>query len=161
MLNTKYKEKKRERGASIIEILMAVAIIGILARVVFVNYAPSVQTQDLKRSKDDTLALFDEARSRTLRGEGDTTYGVHLQSTKAVLFVGTTYSAGTSTNKTVNMSSNIVISSISLNGGGSDVKFSRVSGATSQYGTFIIKKSSTTTGQKTITVKKMGLVSSN
>lgn len=166
MKNIQFKEAHMctvsfSRGFTLVELLITIAIILILAGLVVSNIGTFVQGQALNNGVDETIALINEARSRTLAGENGDEYGVHLQSDKAVLFVGPTYSSSASTNKVVTLDSSIVIGSISLGGGGSDVLFDRITGDTNNYGTYIVKKSSTTTGQKTITISKTGLVSTN
>lgn len=148
-------------GLSLIEVVIGIVIVIILATIVAQKFSSFRQGQALSNSVDEVIAIINEARSRTLSGENGQPYGVHLQSDRAVLFAGTTYVANNSTNKAVVLDSAITISSISLQGGGSDVVFNQITGDTNQYGTLIVKQSSTTLGQKTLTITKPGIVSSN
>ena len=150
-----------QKGFSAIETLMVVAIGIILAGVIIAKYSAFRETQSLSNTVEEVVALLNEAHNRTLSGDNGVGYGVHLETSKAVLFQGTTYSSTASTNKTLTIESPVVLASISLAGSGAEVKFDQLTGDTSQYGTFIVKLSSTTTGQKTITVSKTGIVSSN
>ncbi len=138
-----------------------VAIVGILSTVVGVKFSTFRETQLVSTSVEEVKALLNEARSRTQGSENATQYGVHLETQKAVLFTGAVYSSSTATNRIFAIDSKLAITSISLQGGGAEIVFSRLTGDTSQYGTFIIKRTSTTSGQKTVTVSKTGLVSSN
>ncbi len=146
---------------TLIEVLTVLAITAILSAIVALSFSNFRKGQGLPNAVDEVMSLLNEAHSRTLSGENALQYGVHLQSDKAVLFVGTSYSSSASTNRPVSFISGITIASISLNGGGSDVVFNKLTGETSQYGTFIVKDSSTTVGQKTVTIVKTGLVSVN
>lgn len=150
-----------EKGFSVIEILVTLAIVSILAVIISNRYSDFRETQSLSNTVEEVIALIDEAHSRTLAGDNATTYSVRLETNKAVLFVGTTYSSGASTNKTINIDSVVNLASITLAGGGQEIKFDALTGDTSQYGTFVVKLASSTTGQKTITVSKTGFVSSN
>lgn len=148
-------------GFTLIEMLAVIAVVSVLAVIVISKYSAFRESQAISNGVEEVVALINEAHNRTLSGDSSLPYGVHLQSDRAVLFQGTTYSSGGTYNKTVMIDSVAVISSISLGGGGSDIKFDQLTGDTSQYGTFIIKLSSSTAGQKTITISKTGIVSSN
>ena len=150
-----------ERGFSAIEILIVLVIVTILALIISNKYSSFRESQSLSNTVEEVIALIDEAHSRTLAGDNATTYSVRLETSKAVLFAGTTYTSGASTNKTINIDSVVNLASISLNGGGQEIKFDAITGDTSQYGTFVVKLASSTTGQKTVTVSKTGFVSSN
>lgn len=153
--------QKYSKGFSLPEILVGVAVMAIIATVIAMNVASFIQGQALNNAVDEVTALINDARTRTLSASGSNYYGVHLESTKATLFLGPTYSSGTATNKVYTLHSSIVLSSITLTGGGADVFFDPVNGDTNNYGTLIVKRSSTTAGQKTLTISKTGLVSSN
>jgi len=152
---------KYQTGRTLIEILFVIVIIVVLAAIVALSFSGFKKGQALPTGVDEVVALLNEARSRTLAAENGLQYGVHLASDRAVLFNGTTYASGTSTNKTIMMDSTVTITSITLTGGGADVVFNKLTGETSQYGTLIVKNTSTTVGQKTITITKTGLISSN
>ncbi len=155
------KNMNKTRGFTLPEILVGIAIMAVIATLIAVNVSSFIQGQALNNAVDEVTVLLNDARTRTLSASGSNYYGVRLESTKATLFLGPTYSSGTSTNKVYTPHSSIVLSSITLNGGGADVFFDPVNGDTSNYGTLIVKRSSTTSGQKTITITKTGLVSSN
>ncbi len=156
-----FKGKIFERGFTVIELFIVVLIVGILSLIVVNKYSSFREVQVISNTVEEITALIDEAHNRTLAGDNATTYGVHLESGKAVLFAGTTYSSGASTNKTIAVDSMATIASISLAGGGAEIKFDALTGDTSQYGTFIVKLASSTSGQKTVTISKTGFVSSN
>lgn len=151
----------QERGAMLIQLLVTIVIIGVLTTIVSVSLSSARTSQALQNSVEEVISALSEARSRTLAGENDSQYGVHLESSRVVIFVGPSYSAGISTNKVVDLDSAIVLASIALNGGGSEVLFDQLTGDTNQYGTLIVKRSTTTEGQKTVTITKTGLASSN
>jgi Tfp pilus assembly protein FimT len=156
----KYK-KQNDFGATIAEIIIVVAIVGVLASISSVSFYGFRSGQAIPNSVDEVASLLNEARSRTVSGNGGVQYGVHIQSTSTILFSGSSYSSTSTTNKMIALESLLRIASTTLTGGGSDIVFNKLTGETNQYGSFIIKNNSTTVGQKTITVSKTGLVSSN
>jgi type II secretory pathway pseudopilin PulG len=145
-----------QNGFTLIEALISITIIIVLVAVVSYGITAFKEGQALNNTVDEVTALLNQARSRTLAGDGGVAYGVRLESTKATLI-----SNGTLISPVITFSSGIVLNSISLTGGGSDVTFNKLTGDTNQYGTFIVKKASTTAGQKTVTITKTGAVSSN
>lgn len=148
-------------GFTIIEIIISVAVIGIIAGVTIPSFIRFRNAQLIRNTTLAAVALFDEARSRTLASENLQTYGVYIEAHRLVLFAGSVFSEPQSINKQITLDGNLIISNISLSGGGASVVFDRLSGDTSQYGTLIIGLTSSPIGQKTITITKTGSVSSN
>lgn len=148
-------------GLSLIEILVGVAIIGILAAVVFGNFGNYRASQALQNSGEGVLALLNEARGRTLSSEDSSQYGAHLESSRAVLFAGADYVAGAAGNREFRFDPAVEIVSINLTGGGADVVFQRLTGATSQDGTFILRVKAEPSKAKTFTIEKTGIISVN
>ena len=149
------------RGISVIEILIVIAVIGILVAIVVPNLTRFRNEQSLKNISADIVSLLNEARNNTISSVNSSQYGVYFESGRAVLFVGSTFTEPNSTNKELSFSSAVTIQSsggISLNGGGSTVVFSRISGDTSNYGTITIQLVSDSSRQKIITIGKTGLV---
>lgn len=153
--------KQKNAGFLLIQLVIVLVVITIISSIVVLNLSNFSEAQQLNNNVDEVTALVNEARSRTLLGEATNYYGVHLEDTKAVLFPGPSYSDGAVGNKKIVLNTAIEIESISLAGGGSDIIFTQLTGDTSQYGTFIMKRVSTTAGQKTLSVSKSGIVSSD
>ena len=114
--------------------------------------------QALSNDEEQVIALLNEARSRTVSGDQNMQYGVHIQTNKVVLFQGTVFSDGIATNREVLFDSGNHAESISLGGGVSDAIFKKMTGETDGYGTFLLKNASGSS-QKTITITKVGLAS--
>lgn len=151
----------KQSGFSLVEILVVITI-GILITVTFIGSLSRFLTaQVVGNTTEDVLGLIQEARTRTIASENSSQYSIHFQSDKAILFVGTTYTAGLSTNKEIVFDTRVYASSISLQGGGSDLLFTRLTGDTTTYGTIVIRLVSSATGQKTITISKTGVSSSS
>ena len=158
-MSTRYKHK--EGGRTVMEVLFVLVIVGVLVGITALSFSGFKKGQSIPNAVEEVVSLLNEARTKTLAGENGDRYGVHLQGDRAVLFVGTTYSSGTSTNRPIMMPTTVTISSISLAGGGADVVFDALTGETAHYGTLIVKDSATTIGQKTITISRTGLISTN
>lgn len=153
--------QRLQSGFTAIEILVVIAI-GVLIATTFIGSLSNFLTaQVVRNTTEDVLGLIQEARTRTIASENSSQYGVHFQSDKAVLFVGSAYTAGVSTNKEIVFDTRAYVSAISLQGGGSDLLFNRLTGDSGTYGTITIRLVSSTDGQKTITISQTGVSSSS
>lgn len=153
-----------QSGKTIIEVVLILVIIAILLAISLPALSNFRNVQALKNSAEDITSLLNEARTKTLSSYNSTYYSVHFTTTSATLFTGGTYNASATDNKVVTLDSAVNIPSsggISLNGGGSDVKFTRLSGDTTNYGTIVVQLLSDSSKQKTITVAQTGVVSAN
>lgn len=152
------------KGITVLEILMAVAIIAIITAVVIPSLSKFRKEQTLNNSTSDIISLLNKARNDTVSSLNSTNYGVHFETTRAVYFIGSVFDNNAPTNSvvTIDTSASIPVSGgISLNGGGSDVIFTRLTGETANYGTITVRLVSDATRQKTITISKTGAISSN
>lgn len=155
---TNINKKIKTKGISVIEMLIVVAVIGILLAVVLPQFSGVKNAQVLNSAAQDVVSTLNKARSQTLASLDSSEYGVHFQSDKIVLFKGTSYSSSNSNNENVNMISPATISNINLTGGASNIYFSRLTGSPSASGTVTISVGAKT---KAITVFSTGIVSLN
>jgi prepilin-type N-terminal cleavage/methylation domain-containing protein len=149
------------RGITMIELVVVIAVIGLLVSVVFPQFSKGRELQVLKSGVEDTLSSIDKARVETLSSLNSSSYGVHFQSNKVIIFTGTTFSAGASSNEIINIVTPANISNVTLGGVSSmsgDMYFNRLSGSPSLTGTVTI---STHNYSKIITISGVGAVSSN
>jgi prepilin-type N-terminal cleavage/methylation domain-containing protein len=149
---------KGQSGITLIEIIVVVSIIALLIVVVALPLITFRKTQALENATNTTIAILNEARTRTLAAVGGTSYGVRIESTQVILFTGTSYSSGSSTNEITPLDSPATASA-SLSGGGSEIKFDRLSGTTSQSGTITLSISGGSS--HTVTVSATGAVVRN
>jgi len=153
---------KRITGFTFIELILVVAITGLIISIVLPTLSKFKEEQSLKNTVSAVVAILNQARSDTLSSLSSTNYGVYFDTSKAVYFVGPTYTAGTSTNQVFlfsDVTSVPVSGGLIFNGGGSIVVFNRLTGDTSNYGTIRIQLVSNSSIYKTITVGKTGFVS--
>lgn len=153
---------KYNKGFTFIELVIIVAMIGILVAIIIPTLSKFKDQQSLKNTTDDVVSLLNQARSDTLGSLGSTNYSVYFESNKATYFVGSTYSSSATTNKVVNFSDVAdvpVVDGLSLAGGGNIVTFNRLTGDTANYGTIKIQLVSDSSVFRTITVSKTGFVS--
>ncbi|MEK7610642.1 MAG: prepilin-type N-terminal cleavage/methylation domain-containing protein [Patescibacteria group bacterium] len=145
-------------GFTLIEMLMVIGLLALAVGIVLAPFVSFRSQQALSGGAGELAALITSARAKTLASEGDTVYGVHLEVSRATLFAGSTYVAGAASNQVLELNSLLTLSTISLNGGGVDMIFNRLTGKTSQSGTLTVTLSSDVAQAKTVTVSATGVI---
>ncbi len=150
-----------KKGFSAIEILIVVAILGIILAVVSFSFSGLKNSQALKNAVGDVVSSVDKARSMAFASVSSSEYGVHFQSNKIVIFTGTTYNSTSSTNETINIISPATISNVTLagvSGTSGNLFFNKLTGVPSKIGTVTITVASSS---KVITISATGGISVN
>lgn len=154
--NAKCTRTHAYRGVTLLEILIAVAIMGFMSAFILAAFSEFRARKTMDASVELALAAFSRAHLDTLSSKNDMRYGVHVESGKVVYFAGLTYASGAEGNVPYTLSSAIEIANISLQGGGSDVLYNRLNGGTDQYGSFDIRVKARPTVKTTITITATG-----
>ena len=126
---------KFSKSFTLIEVLVIIAVIIILIGITASVYSSFRSHSELNTSSEEILSVLRLSQSKTLSSEGASEYGVHLEQDKIVLFKGDVYDPLDPNNEMHDFSSRVRISNISLNGGGTEIIFDRISGFTSEFGT--------------------------
>ena len=146
---------------TVIEILIVLAVIGIIVSVVLPQFSKIKEQQVLKSGVQDTLSSIDKARVETLSSLNSSSYGVHFQSDKVIIFKGAVFSVSDANNEIIGFTTPAKISSVALGCTPTipcDIYFNRLSGSPSTNGTITI---STTNYSKIITISATGGASVN
>ena len=147
-----------EKGITVIELLVLVAVIGLIILAVLPQFSKIRENQVLKNGVVDILSSIDKARAKTLSSFNSSEYGVHFQSDKVIIFKGKIFSDVAGDNEAIVITTPATMSDISLTGGGVDIYFSRLSGVPNATGTVTII---TTSYSKVITISATGVASVN
>lgn len=148
----------KESGFTLIEILVSIAVILIITILTLFSLTTLNKQVSIDSASQNILSTLRFARSQTLASKNQTTYGVHFETSKFVLFSGTSYDASATSNKDYTLGE-AEISDISLNGAGSEVIFARIRGTTTQFGTVTVRLTSDISKTKTININSSGQVS--
>lgn len=146
---------KIQTGITLIELIISITIISIMVILATSGFNSFRESAQLNEAQSVILGTLRDAKSRTLSGEKNTQYGVHFETNRIVLFAGSSYDSGSSSNEVYNLPSLARISSINL-GGSSDVIFARLTGSASANGTITIESVSNPSKTKTITILSSG-----
>lgn len=137
------------------------AIAAALTTFVALSFSKVNETEALDKNADLVVSVLTEARSMTLSSINGYSYGVHFDENQVVLFQGNVYNSTASTNFPTSLNSLVGIQNVSLVGGGNEVLFNKLTGATAQSGTLQVYLQSATTTYKTVTISPTGITEKN
>lgn len=146
-----------KRGFSVIEMIIVLGALVLLAGVVARPFLAFRNEQVITSAAEQVFALINGARADTLAAKDDTTHGVHFESARAVYFGGNIFVEGGAGNEEIVFPAR-VSASASLNGGGMDVVFARLTGKTTQYGSVVLTLNNNASMTRTITISEAGSV---
>jgi prepilin-type N-terminal cleavage/methylation domain-containing protein len=146
-----------KEGFTLIELLVVISILSVLMLITFASFRLFSGQVTLDTTSQQILSTLELARTRTLASKDESQHGVHFETTKYVLFKGSTYSDSDPENKEYNLSSSEIYE-INLSGG-DDVVFTRVRGTTINNGSIKVRLTADTSKTKTILVNSSGSVS--
>ncbi len=149
------------KGISVIEILIVIVVLGIIFSIVFSQFSKIRENQVLKTAVSDILSSLNKAQTQTLASLDSSSYGVHFQADKVVIFKGTIFSESDVDNEEINILAPATISDVTLSevsGSTGDIYFNRLSGMPNQAGVITI---STDSFSKIITISATGTASAN
>ena len=150
-------QKTKQRGFSLIEMMAVIAIGAVLVAGIVVSFSSFRNSKTVDISADRILSVINEAIVKTVSSEDYSRFGVHLEASRAVLFKGDIFAEPNSSNIETLLSPLVEISDISLNGGGADIVFQKLTGKTSNGGFLRVRLKSDNNKYKTISVKSTGI----
>ena len=148
---------RKNSGFSLIEIVIAMAIGAVLVAAIVVSFSSFRNSKIVDVSADQVLAVINEARVKTVSSEDYSRFGVHFETSRVVLFKGDVFTEPNSSNTETPVSPLVEISNISLNGGGANLVFQKLTGKTGNYGSLRVRLKSDNNKYKTISVKSAGI----
>lgn len=145
------------KGFTLVEILFATSILLLLGTMGVGVLGDFQRSVALDAAAGDVASLLESARARTLSSEGGMQHGIYFEQGSVTLFRGDTYDPADDSNEVVLMPPGIEISSITLQGGGDNVIFNRLTGETDQYGSVVVRIASNPAKIRTITIEPTGI----
>ena len=151
----------RKLGFTAIEILIGIVVVVIVFSAAYGPLKSFRDAQVLTSDAENILTLVKEARSQTVFSKNSSQYGVRFEPGRTVLFQGTVFGEPNVNNKEFRLNSNSSILNWSLNGGGQDVVFQRLTGKTSQFGSVTISLKNNPSKVKIINIGEAGTAGMN
>ena len=149
--------KNKNSGFSLVEIIVAMAIGAVLVAGIVVSFSSFRNSKTVDITADQVLSVINEARVKTVSSEDYSRFGVHFETSRVVLFKGDVFTEPNSSNTETPVSPLVEISNISLNGGGANLVFQKLTGKTGNYGSLRVRLKSDNNKYKTISVKSTGI----
>src|SRR3990167_10592241 len=118
------------RGVTIIELLVVLAVLGIIISVVIPQFSKTRENQVLKSGVQNILSAIDKARSQTLASLNSSQYGVRFEADKIIIFTGASFISGAPENETIDITTPASITNVTLNsvsGTSGEMYFNRLS----------------------------------
>ena len=151
----------QQKGVTLVEILVIVAIIGILFAIVGLPFLKFRQQQALQNTTNAVVSVINEARTKTLAAVNSSVYSVRIQSDRVILFSGASYNSADTTNQTTLFETPITGTwSLQPTPGTTDtITFVRLTGTTTNSGTITLSIPSGAT--RTVTISSLGTITRN
>ncbi|MBL7159121.1 type II secretion system protein [Candidatus Microgenomates bacterium] len=140
---------KKDSGFSLFELLIVMAIMGILAALLSPFLSRFLFQYRLADTTDKFVKTLRKAQNYTFTGKEDSEWGVHYESGQLVLFKGNVYGEDHSFDEEFGVSPSLNIS------GWNDIAFSKIRGKPSSGLTVSI---TSTAGSRTIILNEEGMV---
>lgn len=144
------------KGFSLLEVIIAMTIVSLVAVAVFVSVFAYRSKHEVSDMATNLVSALSQARTKTIAGYNDTSYGVNIASTSITLFSGTSFNSGASDNQVIASSTRLTIKPY-LVGGATNIYFKRLTGETTQSGYITIKSLSNINKVATVTIAASGV----
>jgi len=144
------------KGFSLLEVIIAMTIVTLMAVTVFVSLSAYRSRHAVSDMATNVISALSQARTKTVAGYNDTSYGVNIASTSITLFSGGSFNSSASDNQVIASSDDLTIQPY-LVGGATNVYFKRLTGETTQFGYITIKSLSDMTKVATVTISASGV----
>ncbi len=142
----------KRSGFSLLEMLIVITLLGLLAALSFPFYNPLVARHNIASARDTVVRSLHRTQLLSMAMANDTTWGIHFEAGKVVIFKGATYIGRDAAYDQVNtLASNITFSGLN------DFIFTKFDGYPASTGTITITGGNSET--KTITLNAKGMVS--
>ncbi len=142
-----------KRGVTLLELLIVIAILGVLASVIVPSFLNFRRSSILNTETLQMITLINKARLSSMSSKGDMQYGIHFGADRVVLFQGVTYLPAAITNEIYVFNPALTLSVITV----ADVVFQKITGATNQNATTTIRVVGSTTASSTVVVHQTGV----
>ncbi len=143
-------------GFTLVEILIVIAILGILSAISILTFRALYTNATLRAATQEVYLMLEDARSRTLASEDAFTYGVHIASSSVTRFRGSVYVAGDA-NNVVYVFEGGVTATGTIVASGSSIVFERLTGDAAGNGRIYLRDRDGT-ATNTIEVQASGLI---
>lgn len=152
------KLHNNKNGFTLVEIVVAMAIFAIIISIAIVTGRSFSGTVNLSNSEKIIGTNLKAAKTRSINSLNDTNYGVHFESDHIIIFVGSAFDVDDPTNEVIDLPDNVEVYDINLAEGGSDLLFSRLTGATNDFGVIKIRNTKNLSEIRQVVINQEGQI---
>ncbi len=152
-------KKQKTRGFTLIELIIVFAIMSIIAVLALISVRQFSKDDALSSQADKIIRILRLAQNKTLASEGKSSFGVHFEVDKFILFKGDAFVDGAPDNEVNLLPSDLEMAEINFAGGNQFVVFARLTGMTANQGSAKIQFISDAANAKVVFVDLSGTVS--
>ncbi|HEX7042241.1 MAG TPA: type II secretion system protein [Patescibacteria group bacterium] len=157
---------KDERGFTLVELILVMGIVAILLGFVTINLIKAQNSSSISSTLNTVISDIKNQQIKAMVGDAqggaaESSYGVHFDTSKYVLFKGSTYNSSDTSNFVVNLTPDLIFTNINLPSG--NIIFSVQSGEVSGFviGQNTVDIESTNSSKTyTITINQYGVITS-
>jgi len=146
------------KGFSLLEVLIAIFIIGVLAAITVNNMSGARDRKIMEGTADEIVAKLEEVKANSQIGKGGLNYGIKFNDDSYVLFSGLSYDSGDSNNVTISINSRMELSN-TISGSSDSVVFSKIKGEPNHTGTITVSLISDPSESMDIVIGELGDIS--
>ncbi|HBG81529.1 TPA: hypothetical protein DDW69_01670 [candidate division CPR2 bacterium] len=128
------KNAPLKRGFTLIEVIIVVSVIGLLSISAASGYLNYQKSTEIKENSGQVAAFMREAQSNATSQKLNKKWGVNLNNDGLQMTLFDDSMAGEN-KRYYNLPKQLKFDSVSINGGGNDIIFDKMTGETSNYGT--------------------------
>lgn len=151
------KKFRQNWGFTLIEVLVAVFIIAITATMAIPSWKSFSDTLNIGNTAKAIDSKVNLAKSYSISALNGANYGVRFEAAKVILFNANPYAVI----EEYDLPATMEIYDVSLNGGGTDVTFNRLTGTTDNYGSVKVRIISDNSRWKQIFINTEGQTGAN
>lgn len=144
-----------QKGITVLELLIVIAIFGILAVVILPQFSKMRDKQVFNNSINTIVDTISKAKSETLASLDGYNYGVQFENNRVIIFRGNVFNSQDVNNRIYSLTSPSSITNISLSGGGSNLYFNKFSGLPNKSGSVTLTLGNMV---KVISINSLGVV---
>ena len=147
-----------KKGFSLIEILTAIAILGIISSIFVYSFRSQIQEKKLEGEVSAISAKLQEAKNLSQSGKNGQAYGVKFNIDSYVTFIGASYDANDENNVTFTIDPSFKIQN-TIPGDDDVVIFSKIFGEINTNVDIIISEKNNINNSRMIVIGKLGDIS--
>ncbi len=146
------------KGFTLLELIFSIAIAAVLSAMVTNSFRTAQIKKEQQGIVQSIVADLEKQKSDTQTGKGGSNYGIKFNTSDYILFIGTTYSAGASSNKNVALDSKFQISETIANASNM-IYFSKINGNANETATITVSHILNAVPPAMLTVESSGAIS--